>query len=125
MDKVHFELCKEVYKKFPEWNDTFAKYQQSAGIPEGEPYLSYPELERRYGLWSTQDVKISTPYFDTDYLLDKLRDFIGRFLIVPQTDNLRGNLALFADHIDVIYANSPAEALLKLVVVLEASGSIK
>ena len=71
MDNELFDLCKQVYEKTG-WKDTFAVYEQTDGIPLGTPYVSYPELERKYGLWSTQEMKKQTPLYTTDYLLEKL-----------------------------------------------------
>jgi hypothetical protein len=66
------ENSKRLYELAPEWNDTFNFWEQTDGVPEGEPYLVQPELMRMYGLWGTQELKKRTPAFDLDWLLDKL-----------------------------------------------------
>lgn len=65
------ELCKELYE-LSGWGETLAYYEQSDGIPPGEPYIVYPELIKQYGLWGTQEVKVRTPAYDAGYLLRKL-----------------------------------------------------
>lgn len=71
MDDELFKLCKEVSTRTG-WKDTLAVYEQTAGIPEGEPYVAYPELERYWGLWGTQELKTHTPLYTSDYILAKL-----------------------------------------------------
>jgi len=138
-----FELCKEVYKRFPEWNDTLAVYEQTAGIPEGKPYIAYPELERKWGLWGTQELKKHTPLYTSDYLLEKLQPFkteakgnrgdmmpVNAFVFVRGESknefragyryNLNG-----AKYSDGIYADTPLKALLKLTIALSEAGELK
>lgn len=69
------ELSRELYE-LSGWDGTLAVYEQTAGIPIGEPYIAYPELEKRWGLWGTQEFKVQTPAYDAGYLLRKLPDRI-------------------------------------------------
>lgn len=71
MNVASLELSKELYE-LSGWKDTFNSWEYSDGIPAGEPYLTQPELMRRYGLWSTQEVKKQYPAYDLGYLLRKL-----------------------------------------------------
>lgn len=64
------ETSKRLYEAFPGWCDALAWWEWS--LPDGEPYIAYPELERRWGLFSTQEAKDGVPAYDTDYLLEKL-----------------------------------------------------
>lgn len=68
-DQELFELCKQLYE-VTEWRGTEAAYTWS--LPNGDPYISHPDLERSWGLFTTQDVKGYCPLYTSDYLLEKL-----------------------------------------------------
>lgn len=75
MSVASLELCRELHE-LSGWDGTLAVYEQTAGIPIGEPYIAYPELEKRWGLWGTQEFKVQTPAYDAGYLLRKLPHFV-------------------------------------------------
>ncbi|MBV1778715.1 hypothetical protein KRR55_06260 [Paeniglutamicibacter sp. ABSL32-1] len=131
MDQELFELCIEVHKRFPGWNDTLACWERTAGIPEGEPYIAYPELERLYGLWGTQELKTRTPLYTTDYLLEKLpQDLVNDNEVHPFTlyrgkyskQWLAGYEGYFGGQNDP--SDTPLKALLKLVIALVDAGEL-
>lgn len=133
MDNELFELCKEVYRRLPEWNDTFAVFEQTAGIPEGKPYIAHPELERRYGLWSTQELKKHTPLYTSDYLLEKLPKKIDKywwFNLCPELSIGSLGTLWIAEYCNdtiksskhVISSDTPLKALLKLTIALDDAG---
>lgn len=71
MNVSNLDLSRELYE-LSGWRDTFSVYEQTDGIPMGKPYIAYPELEKRYGLWGTQELKKRTPAYDLGYLLCRL-----------------------------------------------------
>jgi hypothetical protein len=136
-----FELCKEVYKRFPEWNDTLAVYEQTAGIPEGKPYIAYPELERKWGLWGTQELKKHTPLYTSNYLLEKLQQLANtdrnQLHLFTNTNNgysakmtISGGSYGEEDYhwyeiSDGYRHRTPILALLKLTIALSEAGELK
>ena len=110
MNEELFQLCKEVYKRFPEWYGSDMCWHYTDRFGDG----NYIRMKGANGT--------SIPEYDSDYLENKMRDFIGRFLLRPITDDLRGRWVLFADNINAIYGNSGLECRLKLVIALADAG---
>jgi len=133
MDTELFDLCKQVYEKTG-WRDTFAVYEQTDGIPLGTPYVAYPELEKRYGLWSTQEMKKQTPLYTSDYLLEKLPGLIGAYqskwvqCLRLAKNEKHGYLAGYIGT-DLVWTHSnqsdtPLKALLRLTLALSEAGEL-
>ena len=133
-----FELCKEVYRR-TEWRDTLAVYEQTDSIPLGEPYIAYPELERRYGLWGTQELKKRTPLYTSDYLLGKLpnklihdcdeyADATFYFVLNQGEEGWYTCYALNGGTKELRWltkADTPLKALLKLTIALSEAGELR
>jgi hypothetical protein len=126
-DKELYELCKEVHKRTG-WDDTFGYWTKSAGMSDKyHPYISYPELERRYGLFTTQEVKVLIPLYTTDYLLEKLPNILhGLYLTIYADSSDDDWIAVYERGVDEdsyrSYGDTPLKALLKLVLALNDAG---
>jgi len=131
-----FDLCKQVYEKTG-WKDTFAVYEQTDGIPLGTPYVAYPELERRFVLWGTQEMKKQTPLYTSDYLLEKLPKAITSFYgksypLSPQVmasgkyfyAMYKHDMAGLNEDVLEQQAETPLKALLKLTLALSEAGEL-
>lgn len=85
IDNELFELCKEVYDRFPEWNDADFWYSEN-----GENKLYYPEWVRKKDPRRNQPKYLTAnglpdmknnfanwdiPLYTSDYLLEKLPKF--------------------------------------------------
>ena len=138
MRTTSLELSKKIFEAFPEWKDTFNYWEWSDGMPVGEPYLTQPELMRRYGLWGTQELKGTCPAYDTDFLLDKLPKFVGddkvpHLLCLQPNPVGKGWMAFYrhksispshrlVETSHVAEASTPAEALGNLALALKEKG---
>lgn len=106
MDQELFDLCKEVYKRFPEWNDTLTLF-------DGEGYTRQPSFKKM--LFDDE-----TPLYTSDYILEKLPN------ASYQLDKTRGGIKLTSFYTDekweTTHADTPLKALLKLVIALDDAG---
>lgn len=118
MNVASLELCRELYE-LSEWIETFNYWEYTDGIPEGVPYLSQPELERRYGLWSTQELKKRFPAYDCGYLLRKLPD-INLLRDVKRSEWMA--TAPFRSKVLNEWADTPEDTLCKLAIALFKEG---
>lgn len=119
-----FELCKQVYEKTG-WEDTFACWERTAGMPEGKPYVAYPELERRYGLWGTQELKSQTPLYTSDYLLEKLLPITYSIQVYRRQTGLIDLMWMPQKPMyDDVVSDTTLKALLKLTLALSEAGEL-
>lgn len=110
MDTELFDLCKEVYKRFPEWNNTDIRF--------GNGDMSW--IKRKGADMKTTDI----PLYTSDYILEKLvianlKTELGikQVHLIKEDD---GNYRAFCPYVtNVGYADTPLKALLKLVIVLD------
>ncbi|KIM16577.1 hypothetical protein QV65_13050 [Rhodococcus erythropolis] len=75
MDEELFELCKEVYKRFPEWNDTrdFWWWDKRLYTPDDKSVSNGFELsEYMHNQFIVDDKQEGMPAYNSDYLLEKL-----------------------------------------------------
>lgn len=117
-DVASLGLCKELYE-VSGWTGTFNFWEQSDGVPSGEPYLIQPELMRRYGLWGTQEVKKRWPAYDLGYLLRKLperdKDIRNTVMLGRATGN-QGWSCIYRDFAGL--GDTPEDAAAKLAIEL-------
>ena len=116
-DTELFELCKEVYERFPEWNGTRDWIREDGLIVD-------------YNVWKT-----STPLYTSDYLLEKLpkrvdNDEVNWLDIYHEADPdcWRAGYEYakndkWGDSYDVV-ADTPLLALLKLTLALHEAGEL-
>ncbi|QEX10943.1 hypothetical protein F6X56_15070 [Rhodococcus erythropolis] len=105
-DQELFELCKEVYKRFPEWKTGRHIWSMKRPvICKGDDFMD----------------GMSFPLYTSDYLLEKLQS-----LMLIQLDNAAGRWrAEYSDNAGfstAVYADTPLKALLKLVIALANAG---
>lgn len=109
MDTELFELCKEVYKLFPKWEDkTLRAFNYDGRIIN--PPMAWQEPH--------------TPLYTSDYLLEKLQrpDLIAHFEQIPITGDLW--------YVEMQHANLNGiastflKALLKLTLALHEAGEL-
>lgn len=124
MSVASIQLCKELYE-LSGWGDTFNYWEWSDSIPTGEPYLTQPELMKRYGLWSTQEVKSRCAAYDCGYLLRKLPKRIDVHLDL--TDDKTRLSAFWGqdEYMSPIIAYTHEDALCKLAIELFKWGVLK
>ena len=112
-DQELFELCKEVYKRFPEWHRTRDKFNKRGEVMIGPFYALRPA--------STQ-----TPLYTSDYLLEKLPLVQLDHMALDSDDPIRweATTILFLNRIvnPIAEADTPLKALLKLVIALDDAG---
>lgn len=118
-DKELFELCKEVYKRFPEWEDAYLNAIDKKG-----------QIWDKDAAWTYSDHYV--PLYTSDYLLEKLPHripnrpvhFVGRYLeVCPVTPNsVKGWRATYINEPFTQYADTPLKALLKLTLALNDAG---
>ena len=134
IDNELFELCKEVYKRFPEWNDT----QNGYYFVDGREPLLYDNdvfaVEEDDQWWG--QMAFLAPQYTSDYLLEKLAQTDGMPIVFFGHDHGQTNTprAWFA-HKDVSGtlhtedsgegADTPLKALLKLTIALDNAGQLK
>ena len=120
MDNECFELCKEVYKRFPEWDDTQNGYYF---VDSREPLLYDNDVfaVKDDDQWWGQ-MAFLAPQYTSDYLLEKL----------PPTSVARGVAFSVATRIAATYeqligaeGDTPLKALLKLTIALSEAGELK
>lgn len=68
MDVSSLGLSRKLYE-LSGWKNTFSWWDYA---DTDRSYLSYPDLEKKYGLWGTQDIRERIPAYDAGYLLKKL-----------------------------------------------------
>ncbi|MCZ4548195.1 hypothetical protein BS618_32935 [Rhodococcus erythropolis] len=111
MDEELFELCKEVYKRFPEWGVDYKNVHKC--FEDGQVFDG----------WITG----FTPLYTSDYLLEKLHGILFKrsrkvISIIFEED---GTYSIDADDIykgprlNVENGDTPLKALLKLVIALD------
>lgn len=113
IDPELFELCKEVYKRFPDWSTgNWIDYN------EGK-FTVYGVSDNRYGGYVC-------PLFNSDYLLEVLpaHTSVKSFLV-----NKKNGARFMAEHcIDGRFRNfvadTPLKALLKLTTALHEAGEL-
>lgn len=134
------ELCKELFELKPEWDDTSGNYfyhddeERWVFISGGRCFMhkscDYEKCLYCRGYDSDHDI----PAYDTDYLLDKLPNRLkdskeswasvglSRF---PHVEKWRADYHVtFNPPIADVYADTPANALCKLVIKLVKEGLI-
>lgn len=122
-DNELFELCKQVYRRFPEWNDTHDKYRKNGFIVT----WGYMSLMRG-----------ETPLYTSDYLLGKLPKYLkyqnedNRLELVPQgyiEKGLSNWCATYADNEHDIpflgLGDTALKALLRLTLELHKQGLLE
>lgn len=133
MDNELFELCKEVYKRFPKWNDTerviIEMNDPSGGIIFGRSNNGkLPKSERFYA-----------PLYTSDYLLEKLpkrlkiREGTAWLSFYPLevepgawgcSYDIDGDMTSESQSFYQVWAEKPLKALLKLTLALHESGEL-
>lgn len=118
MDTELFDLCKEVYKRTG-WGGT------QIGIAEffkDKPFVNTVHNLIRDG-YSVEDV---TPLYTSDYLLEKLpkrSELIEHTAMLGRGTNNVGWSIVYKDF--VCLADTPAKALLKLIIALDDAGELR
>jgi len=130
MDNELFELCKEVYERFPEWNDTLDGYF------DGGEVMPFSD---RVGVYKDAS-NYRCPLYTSDFLLEKLPP-----VIFVRTSDGHNNTAILTVWINgdktahVAYmipfdeqnrgdyareSDTPLKSLLKLVLALKEAGEL-
>jgi len=120
------ENCKKLYE-LSGWHDTFNFWEQTDEIPLGKPYLVQPKLMERYGLWGTQEVKISTPAYEAGYLLRKVRKGSVSVISLKDTYSAKqiwGATSVVAEAWFYATADTPEDALCLLAIKLFEEGTL-
>lgn len=133
MDEELFKLCKEVYKRFPEWNDTrdFWWWDKRLYTPGDKPVSTGFELsEYMHNQFIVDDKQEGMPAYTSDYLLDKLVEKKAG-LTVYHVHSTMSWEAFYSgkffeygtdtQHWDT-QGRTPLEALLRLVISLDDAG---
>ena len=125
-----FELCKEVYKRFPKWNDT----EQYLWLDDSH-HATHPEWDTIETATHDMSGK-GTPLYTSDYLLEKLPEEVKKRVLVvtngdrphagyAERDNY-GNYTLDEYYWkNAQYSNEVLKALLKLTIALSEAGELK
>lgn len=122
MSVASIELCQSLFS-CSGWDKTFNYWEYADGIPAGDAYLVQPDLIRRYGLWSTQEVKRRCPAYDVDFIWNHLPD--GYTVLTRFNDGWLASWAPRADDPDyAVEAGSLADAACKLAITLFDRGEI-
>jgi hypothetical protein len=124
MDTELFELCKEVYKRKPEWYGDMFGWSYTDLFSKSE----YKRMRGRNGT--------SVPEYTSDYLLEKLprdipRDensyFFAELYLTPTVaDSWNAGYRVGASFPDYgCNADTPLKALLKLTIALDDAGELE
>lgn len=111
-------------------HNTFNVYERSDSIPKGEWYLTQPEFMRRYGLWTTQEVKERMAAPMTDELLEQLPNYIqdNYLQIIAYGDKYEATYQRIGGSRSWLVSesnNKPVDALAQLWLYCKANGHIK
>nr|WP_218680355.1 hypothetical protein [Rhodococcus qingshengii] len=127
MDEELFELCKEVYKRFPEWEEEQGFYlYQIVGEDAINKSLWFNTLSFKF---DDKRKVIKAPFYTSDYLLEKLSK-LARTVYITQgknwVDGKTVGVWANAQYGDSVSAgdkgDTPLKALLKLVIALADAG---
>ena len=107
MDEELFELCKEVYERFPEWE------------PKDRYLMQFKDNPVSVWSWSNaQWMEDRTPLYTSDYLLEKLPPtVVARGESFSTATRVKANAPLIGEESD-----TPLKALLKLTLALDDAG---
>lgn len=134
MDEL-FELCKEVYERFPEWGfkveelDYFfppknrpTEWRKTTGYARKPVHRV--DWFAKHTDWEIDGI----PLYTSDYLLEKLPIYtvITKRLIQEEGRDFSVRFTVSSDHESgkVFYSDTPLKALLKLVLALKENGEI-
>lgn len=128
-DTELLELCRKVYKLFPEWNNKEKMYWHKL--------IDYDYQDVKllnYGQITTRDGAMICPLYTSDYLMEKLpsKSRVEKFIIMGHPDK-RHKLFDQAVYNAYLYtatqqhwnqSNTPLKALLKLAIALNDAGEL-
>lgn len=108
MDEELFELCKEVYKRFPEWKTGRHIWSMKRPvICKGDDFMD----------------GMSFPLYTSDYLLERLPLRSKRIEDTAMLGRATNNNGWSIVYRDMAYlADTPLKALLKLIIALDDAG---
>ena len=133
MDKELFELCKEVYKRFPEWIADDWYYERT----DPKSLVALKVLGVSVIGFGLDDYDVLVPRYTSDYLLEKLPLYVNGEqedeLSLLKTDinwgagyyrvmNSDDGIQYLADPDFSVNADTPLKALLKLAIALNDAG---
>lgn len=133
MDNELFELCREVYKRFPEWNNTKEIVRKYSLKEESQVMWRPPEGMDL--LITAGSIEWEHPLYTSDYLLEKLPGYLTRKqddevgdLRMIKTGSTDGSYTYFYEFGVPeyrSYSDTPLKALLKLTIALHEAGELK
>lgn len=125
MQTISLELCRKLYA-LSGWGDTFAHYETTGHDVTVDAV--YPELNQKYGLWGTQEVKEMCPLYDSSYMMCMLPttivDHKDTYVLTIEKTNSDRYRAGYGDRY-YSEANSLENALIKLAIALFEQGHLK
>lgn len=144
-DTELFELCKEVYARFPEWDNTELYYAKSVFAVDKEieltRYRSQSEVAGyadKLHLWSHGDIEVgvfewTVPLYTSDYLLEKIQpEKLSTHRVYLQAthhgfsahrqDMVSSSVEV--ENTEFFSSDTPLKALLKLTLALNKAGEL-
>jgi hypothetical protein len=118
MDNELFDLCKEVYKRFPKWIDVEESWHEVE-------YTDHVDLEVGRNDLPNTDLNFvtETPLYTSDYLLNKISTLAVHLEHMFPHDESQAYWGSSIFSLDVYtYGETPLKALLKLVLALDDAG---
>lgn len=135
-DTELFELCKEVYERFPEWKKTghwFFEQDNQPGLADQKwlPTITCDSEAAMHNDYPYFEAEVC-PLYTSDYLLEKLPRKIHRDAWLNLYPMDRGGNDWGAsydtdndENLGFVFADTPLKALLKLTLALHESGELK
>lgn len=130
MDNELFELCKEVYKLLPTWNNKEKMYWQKLGNTDFDKVSLL-----NYGQITTRDGAMICPLYTSDYLLEKLlNNFNSEYCETRLTTSVidfelgvrwRAETKREGGFYRIHEADTPLKAILKLILALQEAGELE
>lgn len=111
-----FELCKGVYERLPEWDDSSLSFYHNIVASTAPPKYEVEQKREYY--------HVEAPLYTSDYLLGKLPNWI-EMLKKPEGYAFRKMVqAQPINHYTQEESDTPLKALLKLVIALSEAGEL-
>lgn len=129
-DNELFELCKEVYKRFPNWKYG-VDWMQVVNPGLASQYINrvcYDPTDDEDDFLYEREEMDSVPLYTSDYILEKLPayktelpDYEERLTLVKEAQKYNASYG----YLYRVEAYTPLKALLKLVLALHDAGELK